>query len=640
MDRPELASILGPALTGALEQRGFSRLTPVQEAVLDPKLSDRDLRISSQTGSGKTVAIGFVLRGLVQDAPRGRGGTAQPRALVVAPTRELAKQVEQELAWLYAPLGAKVASSTGGASYQDERRALASGPAVVVGTPGRLLDHLGRGAIDPSALGAIVLDEADRMLDLGFREDLEAILNYAPPGHRTHLISATFPRGVRALADQVQVDPAQVEGTPLGAANADIDHVVHLVDPRQRLDAIVNLLLAHPDQQTLIFARTRADVAQIARELHVAGFAVSSISGEMEQPARNRALADFKRGKLRVLVATDVAARGIDVQDIARVIHAEPPDDADSYTHRSGRTGRAGRKGQSAVLSSPSALGRTSMLLKRARVAFRIEPVPTADDIIHAGEERLYQELLADDPEGFAGHDERLWAFAKRLAAEGAHVTRTLARLLDRCDYAGPTEPREVRNFSKPQPPDAARRDRHATEARRGDAGGAPHRVRPHAGGAHRGHSPTDTRRHREDESRGAAGTADARPRQPYEPRSSGPPGEFVPFRVSWGGEQGADARRLLAMICRRGEVRGADIGNIRVARSFSTVEVASDVADAFERAVAQPDPRNPRVFVERDKAAAREKSDAGVGPRRGSGKGEGKRPARGSRVAARPQKR
>jgi len=550
MDGPEFASILGPALTGALEQRGFNRLTPVQLAVLDPSLADRDLRITSQTGSGKTVAIGFALRALVAGAPGRAAGTAKPRALVVAPTRELAKQVEEELRWLFAPLEARVASATGGASYQDERRALAGGPAVIVGTPGRLLDHLSRRAIDPGALAAIVLDEADRMLDLGFREDLEAILGYAPAGHRTHLISATFPRGVRALADRVQVDPAHVEGTPLGAANADIDHVVHLVDPRERVDAIVNLLLSRPDEQTLLFARTRADVARIARELHTAGFAVSSISGEMEQPERNRALAEFKRGKLRVLVATDVAARGIDVQDIARVIHAEPPDDADAYTHRSGRTGRAGRKGQSAVLCSPSALSKTSILLKRARVTFRIEPVPTAEDIVRSRDERSYAELSADDPEGFTGHDDRLWALAKRLSSDSAKVTRTIARLLARTHFAGPAEPRSVRAFNRaPAPTSAA-------------------------------------------EPRGRPARAERT-------------GSFVSFRVSWGGEQGADARRLLAMVCRRGEVGGADVGNIRIARGFSTVEIAAHAADGFASAVAKPDPRNPRVVIKRDSQQA-----------------------------------
>jgi ATP-dependent RNA helicase DeaD len=584
MDGPEFASILGPALMGALEQRGFARLTPVQEAVLDPSLADRDLRITSQTGSGKTVAIGFALRTLVGSTPSGAGSVARPRALVVAPTRELAKQVEEELRWLLAPLHAKVASATGGASYQDERRALASGPSVIVGTPGRLLDHLSRRAIDPSSLGAIVLDEADRMLDLGFREDLEAILGYAPAGHRTHLISATFPHGVRALADRVQVDPAHVQGTPLGAANADIEHVVHLVDPRERVDAIVNLLLARPDEQTLVFARTRADVARMARELHQAGFAVSSISGEMEQPERNRALSDFKRGKLRVLVATDVAARGIDVQDISRVIHAEPPDDADAYTHRSGRTGRAGRKGQSAVLCSPSALGKTSILLKRARVTFRIEPVPTAEDITRSRDERSYGELSADDPVGFTGHDDRVWALAKRLASDSAHVARTIARLLERTQYAGPTAPRAVRAFTRTPAP------AHAVE-HRGRASKSSPVARPPRGEVVHDTEAGEFRRAPQGENG----------RLPRAQKT----GSFVPFRISWGGEQGADTRRLLAMVCRRGEVRGADVGNIRIARSFSTVEIAAHAADAFASAVAKPDPRNPRVFIKQDSRPA-----------------------------------
>ena len=347
---------LRQAFASALEKKGFSSLTSVQQAVLDPALEGRDLRITSQTGSGKTVALGLVVADIVTSmATHAKGGVAKPRVIVVAPTRELAKQVEEELAWLYAAVGVTVTSVTGGASIRDERRALAAGPAVVVGTPGRLLDHLERGSIDASGVGAIVLDEADRMLDLGFREDLLAILDHAPRGRRTHLVSATFPREVCALADRVQNDPAHVEGTKLGTANTDIEHVIHLVDSRQRLDAIINLLLATPEAQTLVFARTRADVAHLTRELEHAGFSVSSLSGEMEQPARNRALLAFKRGSLHALVATDVAARGIDVQDIARVIHAEPPGDADAYTHRSGRTGRAGRKGTSPILVTPGA---------------------------------------------------------------------------------------------------------------------------------------------------------------------------------------------------------------------------------------------------------------------------------------------
>ncbi|MDQ3033839.1 MAG: DEAD/DEAH box helicase, partial [Myxococcota bacterium] len=330
------ADVLDPALVAALEEKGFTALTQVQRAVLDPAAAGRDLRISSQTGSGKTVAIGFVLHELV--AAERTDPKAGPAALVIAPTRELARQVESELSWLYAKMGARVATITGGASYRDEHRALAARPHVVVGTPGRIIDHLDRGTLDVSSVGAVVLDEADRMLDLGFREALESILARTPETRRTHLVSATFADDVRRLADRVQKRAMHVEGTRLGAANVDIEHIVHMVDPRQRFDAVVNLLLAHHDARTLVFARTRADVADIAESLSEAGFGVAPLSGEMEQRERSRALSAFKRGSVRVLVATDVAARGLDVQDVTLVLHVEPPTDADSYTHRSGRT--------------------------------------------------------------------------------------------------------------------------------------------------------------------------------------------------------------------------------------------------------------------------------------------------------------
>jgi ATP-dependent RNA helicase DeaD len=430
-------------------------------------------------------------------------------------------------------------------------RALAGGPAVVVGTPGRLLDHLKRGGIDTGQVAAITLDEADRMLDLGFREDLEAILALAPQEHRTHLVSATFPRDVRTLADRVQKSPAHVQGTRLGEANADIDHVVHLVDPHEKVAAIVNLLLASPDTRTLVFARTRADVAHLAKELHAAGFAVSSLSGEMEQIARNRALAAFKNGDLDVLVATDVAARGIDVQDILRVIHVDPPNDADTYTHRSGRTGRAGKKGTSSMLVSPAALVPATRLLKRAGVPHRFEAVPSPEQIRAATDERLVGELTAPHEEGFAGYDDRTWGLAKRLVA-AADPTRTIARLLVRTRYAGKAEPREVHPVLPPGP--------------------RTHGPRPPGLG----------------------------------PRTT-PGGGWIPFHVSWGANAGADTRRLLAMVCRRGQIRGSDVGAIRVERNFAIVDVAAPVAEAFERAASEPDPRDPRTVIQRDAHPKRE---------------------------------
>ncbi|HEX6278178.1 MAG TPA: DEAD/DEAH box helicase [Polyangiaceae bacterium] len=575
--------LLGADLASALARKGYASLTQVQEAVLDPSLADRDLRISSQTGSGKTLAIGFVLRHVVKQIERPSDGVARPLAVVVAPTRELAKQVEAELAWLYAPSKVLVGSVIGGASVRDEFRLLSRGPALLVGTPGRLLDHLTRGAMTLERTGALVLDEADRMLDLGFRDDLEAILARAPEGHRTHLVSATFPREVEALAARVQTNPRNIQGTPLGSANGDIDHIVHLVKPGERVDALINLLLAAPGEQVLAFARTRADVARACEELDQAGFAVDSLSGEMEQHARQRALAAFKLGKLQVLVATDVAARGIDHQDIARVVQLEPPNDADTYTHRSGRTGRAGRKGKSSIMVQPAGLPRLIALLKRAGVRYRFDPIPTAAAIADARDEALLQELSAgpnaDDatPSVERQVSERALRIAARLVASSG-AERALAVLIERLRTESVCVPRDVSALvPAPVHPRGGRGDAPRASRPRDKLRALRH-AEPVRGGSH-GRPPS--RRHDDRASEG-----------------------WVRFRVSWGHAEGADARRLLPMLCRRGNIRGSDIGAIELTPSFSLVDVATRVAAHFERAARRPDPRDPGVLVRREREA------------------------------------
>ncbi|HEX7663789.1 MAG TPA: DEAD/DEAH box helicase [Polyangiaceae bacterium] len=607
---------LGEALSEALTKKGFSQLTSVQLAVLDPKLQGRDLRITSQTGSGKTLAIGFALREFAARPSQTNNGAAKPHALVIAPTRELAKQVELELSWLYAPLGVRVFSVAGGGSYRDEYRALGAGPTVVVGTPGRLLDHLERKSIDPSNLAAIALDEADRMLDLGFRDDLLAIFGKAPADHLTHLVSATFPREVKTLADRVQKDPAKVEGTPLGEANADIEHVVHLVDPSQRLDAIVNLLLFAPDSNSLVFAKTRADVAQLTRELRTAGFTVSSLSGEMEQPERNRALSMFKRGDLDALVATDVAARGIDVHDIGMVIQAEPPTDSDSYTHRSGRTGRAGKKGTSHLLVDPRWLDRTASLLKRARVRFKIEPIPTPEQIEAATDERFLEEMTAENaaetdselPDH--GFDARTWALAKKLV-ETTDPVRLVARFVQSARRKAPATPRLVRaiDFKFPE----KRGDRRSERNDRTERSGRDARIpepRPSRSLLARASS-TDL----------AKELPPPRPRAERGPRVE-PEGGWVPFHVTWGKEHGADVRRILAMVCRRGDVDGNQIGSIRIDRFHSVVDVARPVAEAFAESTKDIDPRNPRVRISPERAGSGGSREHRGGPRKPGNRG------------------
>jgi ATP-dependent RNA helicase DeaD len=584
MTAADFAHLVGPALASALANRGYDTLTAVQEAVLDEALEGRDLRITSQTGSGKTIAIGFAVRDLLDDLTVQFGGPSRPRVLILAPTRELAKQVADELTWLFEPLRVRVAAVTGGAAYLDQKRALSANPAVVVATPGRLRDALERGRIDAALLGAVVLDEADSMLDLGFREDLDAILGLLPAERRSHLVSATFSKDVVALADRFQKDPVHVQGTQLGEANVDIEHVVHLVEPSQRVDALVNLLLADEEAKTLVFARTRADVARVAGELAEAGFVVRMLSGEMEQAERDRALGAFRQGGVQALVATDVAARGIDVRDVARVIQLEPPTDVDTYTHRSGRTGRAGKQGTSVLFVAPSHYPAIARGLARAKIAHKVEPIPRPEAIQRAREERLVA-WLAREGDGTT-LDPHAVAIAERIVSGPAAVT-SVARLVEKAGLHGPTRAREVRTphaprAERPFDPRRPRDTRQGPPGRRDGHPRPPHPREPRA---------QEARSH---EARGPESRA-------HEPRRPADSGEgWVTFRATWGGAQGADARRLLAIVCRRGGIRGSDVGAIRIDANESLIDVASAVADRFETAAAKPDPRNPRMQIHR----------------------------------------
>ena len=260
-------------LGNTLRGRGFEHLTAIQAAVLAPELGGKDLRIASQTGSGKTVALGFVLcrsegPGLPPDGPdpspaksprAERPRAATPSTLIIAPTRELAIQLRRELSWLFSSLHARITVVTGGTPFEPERRELERSPHLVIGTPGRLLDHLRRGTLSLVNLANFVLDEADEMLDMGFEEELNAIIAQAPTERRTHLVSATFGPRARAMARQIQVDAIEIQGEQSVEGHRDIDQVVMCVKPAERTDAVVNLLLRYPEDKTLVFVRTRAE---------------------------------------------------------------------------------------------------------------------------------------------------------------------------------------------------------------------------------------------------------------------------------------------------------------------------------------------------------------------------------------------
>jgi ATP-dependent RNA helicase DeaD len=470
---------LSAPLAKALTRRGFTALTKVQSAVLEDALRGRDLRISSRTGSGKTVALGLAVADAVVEHKKAPTASlcAHPSVLLVAPTRELAAQVGKELAWLFAELGS-VCVVTGGTNTSLERRALSRGPSVVVGTPGRLCDHLERGALDLGQARAVVLDEADQMLDLGFREALETLLTATPDGCQKHLVSATFPRGVLSLAARYQKNAVEVTGDEGAEAHADITHVAHLVHMRERYAALVNVLLLDPELRTLIFVRTRVDASEVASRLLNDGFRAGALSGELAQAERTRMLDAFRKGSLAILVCTDVASRGIDVPEVARVIHAELPDNGEVLTHRSGRTGRAGRKGTSIMLVPTMQYRFAENLLRAANVCADLQPAPSAQDVKKRRDARLLEELTAVAEPAIEGEAAPTPApKAKRklvqelLATLGAEAA--LEALLLRLDAQGPCEPqmlsevlpdRPVRKpVSRPLPPRPRDRSQHGS---------------------------------------------------------------------------------------------------------------------------------------------------------------------------------
>ncbi|MDG2034538.1 MAG: DEAD/DEAH box helicase [Rhodospirillales bacterium] len=386
------------ALAQALGKHGYSTLTPVQHAMLAPELTGADILVSAQTGSGKTVAYGMsIAPTLLAGADRFQQ-TRVPLALVVAPTRELALQVKREFEWLYEMTGASYASCVGGMDMRDERRALQRGAHIVFGTPGRLRDHIERGSFDTTGLQAVVLDEADEMLDLGFRDDLEYILHAAPKERRTLMFSATVPKSISSLAKRYQRDAVRVAVTPEQKQHIDIEYRALTIAPNDRENAIVNVLRYFEAKNSLVFCSTRATVNHMTSRLNNRGFSVVALSGELSQKERTHALQAMRDGRARVCVATDVAARGIDLPNLELVIHADIPKNREILLHRSGRTGRAGRKGTCTLIVPHNWRKRTERLLSSANIEASWAKPPSAKDILTRDHERLLSDPSLSEP--------------------------------------------------------------------------------------------------------------------------------------------------------------------------------------------------------------------------------------------------
>ena len=383
------------ALAETLATRGYAAPTSVQAAVLEPEADGRDLIVSAQTGSGKTVAFGLTMAPQLLDAAGTAHPAAAPLALIIAPTRELALQVSRELAWLYGQTQVRVATCVGGMDASKERRALGYGAQIVVGTPGRLRDHLERGALDLRSLAVAVLDEADEMLDMGFREDLEELLDATPAQRRTLLFSATMPGPIVALARRYQRDALRISTVDSERGHGDIQYLAMAIAPADIENAVVNLLRFHEAETAMLFCATRDNVRHLHASLTERGFAAVALSGEHSQNERNYALQALRDRRARVCVATDVAARGIDLPSLSLVVHVEIPRDAETLQHRSGRTGRAGKKGTAILLVPYPRRRRVEAMLRGARVPAEWVSAPGAAEIHAADSERLLTALLA-----------------------------------------------------------------------------------------------------------------------------------------------------------------------------------------------------------------------------------------------------
>jgi len=514
-----------PALAGAIAARGYKTLTPVQTAVTEPGLENNDLLVSAQTGSGKTVAFGLALAPTLLGEDLAIAPAESPLAIAIAPTRELALQVKKELEWLYKPAGAKLATCVGGMDMRDERRALARGAHIVVGTPGRLCDHIKRGSLVTDDIRAVVLDEADEMLKMGFREELGLILDSAPEGHRSLMFSATVSKSIARLTQQFQQNAKRINTVSEAPQHIDITYRALTVNKNDQENAIVNVLQYYDAKNAIVFADTRIAVNRMTQRFHNRGFSVVTLSGELSQKERSHAIQAMRDGRARVCIATDVAARGLDLPDLELVIHASIPKNREALLHRSGRTGRAGRKGVSALIVPHSGRRKAERILRDANVTAQWDVPPSAADVIAKDNERLLESLVLEDE---VTEEER--DIVVQLLK--ASTPETIATLFLRSYRAGRAAPEELLGVSNYDPSNDGGHKQSSGRERKG-----------------RGRNDFDG---------------------------------GVWFSLNLGRKQKAEPRWILPMLCKSGGLKKGQIGAIKISETRTFVEVAPDGVDSF----------------------------------------------------------
>ena len=359
--------VIHPRIAKAIDDLGFMAPTPVQAKTIPLMLDARDVLAQAQTGTGKTAAFAIPILQLIDPALR------KPQALIVVPTRELCVQVTREFGSLGKYMHSSEVAIYGGVSYVPQERALKRGASIIVGTPGRLLDHIERRTLDLSALRVVILDEADRLLDMGFAPEVKRLLSKCPTNRQTALFSATLQGEVQDLARRFTRNPAQVAIEPEAVNLAAIEQIYIEVLDEDKVKALEELLKKYEIDQVLVFRHTKRGVDKLVEALQRRGHTVEALHGDLSQRERERTLDAFREGSLPMLVATNVAARGLHIEDISHVVNYDLPEDPETFTHRVGRTGRAGKQGVAVTFVGPWDLDEFEVLKKKSKVSFRRE---------------------------------------------------------------------------------------------------------------------------------------------------------------------------------------------------------------------------------------------------------------------------
>ena len=581
MKSPFIDLGLSADLVKVLTTLGYEEPTPIQTLALPPLLAGRDVLGQAATGTGKTAAFALPL---LQRILAGKVKPSRPAALVLVPTRELAIQVAEAFHTYGAKLGAVVLPIYGGAEFGRQAQALKRGVHVVVATPGRALDHMRRGTLALNALAAVVLDEADEMLDMGFAEDIELILDAAPAERQTALFSATLPPRIAAIANKHLRDPVRVlialEKTMKGAAPR-VRQTAYVVQRAHKVAALGRVLDLEAPKLALIFARTRIEVDELAEKLRGRGYQVEALHGGLSHAQRDRVMKKVRASAVDLLVATDVAARGLDVEHLSHVVNFNVPASPESYVHRIGRTGRAGREGVAITLAEPREHRLLRNIEQLTKQKIDIATVPTPMDVrarrLDLTRGALREALQAGDLDSY-----RVVTDALASEFDPMDVAAAAVKLAHR-SLQGEAEDNEQIPSVDPRAQHGATREPWAKKA--------PWKDRPQDGARER-RSETGARPER------GAGPADS-----AAPKRKKPAGAPTMVRVFVGGGRNLGLRPadLVGAIANEAGVSSREIGAIEIEDRFSLVEVSDAIAEDAIRALRETSLRGQRVTVRRD---------------------------------------